>query len=68
MNKERVLAKTNYSFEKRQKELAKKKKKEKKKHDGQGCNTEKMNYFIAKIPHSAGSFFYRSVFYAEHEA
>ena len=30
MNKERVLAKTNYSFAKRQKELAKKKKKEEK--------------------------------------
>ena len=30
LNKERVLARTNYSFEKRQKELAKKKKKEEK--------------------------------------
>ena len=31
IQKDRVLAKTNYSFEKRQKELAKKKKKEEKK-------------------------------------
>ena len=30
INKDRVLARTNYSFEKRQKELAKKKKKEEK--------------------------------------
>jgi len=38
-NKDRVLARTNYSFEKRQKELARKKKKEEKRLRKQGNNS-----------------------------